>query len=73
MEINYEVKLAKIEKIKIYGDFFSNLNINELEDILNNEKFEIDYITEKLKNINISDYINGVNNDEFIKLMFEQL
>ncbi len=73
VEINYEVKLAKIEKIKIYGDFFSNLNINELEDILNNEKFEIDYITEKLKNINISDYINGVNNDEFIKLMFEQL
>lgn len=71
VEINYEVKLAKIEKIKIYGDFFSTLDIVELENLFLNQKFEKENIAEKLKNINISKYINGVNNDEFINLMFE--
>ena len=71
VEINYEIKAGKIFNLKIYGDFFATDDISKLEDKLLNKYFEKEIIIEVLKDIKISNYIDGVNNDEFIELLFE--
>jgi lipoate-protein ligase A len=71
VEINYEIKLGNISKIKIYGDFFSTVNVIELEEELINEKFEKENLKNILADMNVSNYINGVTNEEFIELIFK--
>lgn len=57
----------KISKIKIYGDFFGNADVSEIEALLNGT--HLTYLSEKLEKINISKYIFGMTNEEFIDLL----
>lgn len=71
VEVNYEVNGGKIKKIKIYGDFFSEKDINELEEKLININLSNEELSDNLKSVNVNEYINGVSNKELIDLIVD--
>ncbi len=70
LEMNMEVNKGVIEKIKIFGDFFSNDGIENLESVLVGVKHNETAIGEALKKLNISHYLSNVEIDEIIEAMF---
>lgn len=57
-----------IKNFKIYGDFFEENSLEELEKRFINKKFEIKEIKNIVESTNISKYILNINNEDFIKL-----
>ncbi|MHB9941433.1 lipoate--protein ligase [Clostridium sporogenes] len=57
-----------IKNFKIYGDFFEENPVEELEKLFINKRFEIVELKDMLKKINISNYILNLNNKDFIQL-----
>lgn len=70
IDINMNVVNGIISEVKIFGDFFNKSDIAELENILVSTPHNEKIIIEKLNRINIGDYINNTNSDEFIKGLF---
>lgn len=70
IEINMEVVNGIIKEIKIYGDFFNKSEIEELEKSIKDLPHSFSVLTESLSKINIGDYINNIQSDEFIDLLF---
>ncbi|MEF9951862.1 MAG: lipoate--protein ligase [Clostridium sp.] len=71
VEINLSVEKGLIKNIKFYGDFFGTNDISILEDKLTGIKHKKEDIINLLENINLSDYINNVEIDELVDLMFK--
>lgn len=71
IDIGLNIKDGKIEDIKISGDYFSLKETKSLEDMLMLKRYKEDEIYEVVHKINISEYIHGINNEDFIKLMFK--
>ncbi len=67
VEYYLEVEDGKIEDISIYGDFFGEKNIQELEERLIGVKHSIKDLENVLNQINIDDYIRGLSLKEFIE------
>ncbi|WP_313756751.1 lipoate--protein ligase [Tissierella sp.] len=67
VEYNLNVEDGIIVDISIYGDFFGEENIRELELALIGTKHSMDELENQLKDINIDKYIKGLSNKEFIK------
>ncbi|WMM24865.1 lipoate--protein ligase [Tissierella sp. MB52-C2] len=67
VEYHLEVESGQIEKISIYGDFFGEKNITELEEKLIGKKHNINDLELVLNTININDYIHGLSAKEFIE------
>lgn len=70
IEINMDVINGIITDFKLYGDFFNISEISELENIIKSTPHERNFISEKLQNVSIGDYINNTNLDEFIDGLF---
>ncbi len=71
VEVHLNIGSASvIENAKIYGDFFSKLPIEELERALCGASHQEDAVRSALQNINVSDYIQGMEQDEFFTLLF---
>ncbi len=70
IEINMEVSNGIIQEIKIYGDFFNKYDIEELENIIRNLPHDLTSIKGKLVEINIENYINNIQLDEFVDMLF---
>ena len=63
VETDIEMLGERIEGVKIHGDFFGNKSIEELEKaVLKNGEFRLD-------GINVSDYVFGMTNDDFLSLI----
>jgi len=71
IDIYYSVKSGKIESVSIYGDFFGTKDVSEISKILTNIPHSRSVIKEALKETNISEYISGITNEEFINMLFE--
>jgi len=69
VEVYLNVADGTVQNAKIYGDFFSKKDIKELENALNNVRHEKFSIEERLKDIDISQYISGIEGDEFINIL----
>ncbi|SKC84339.1 lipoate--protein ligase [Maledivibacter halophilus] len=69
IDIRLNIKDGKIKDCKIYGDFFTRRNIEELEEFLHGKVYERDIIKRDMKNINLSDYFNGLNVEEFAEFL----
>lgn len=67
VEYNLNVEDGIIVDISIYGDFFGEENIKELELALIGTKHSMDELENQLKDINIDKHIKGLSNKEFIK------
>ncbi len=70
LEMNMEVKKGVLEDVKIYGDFFSDEGVEELENSLKGAKHNENEIRHRLNKLNLSKYLSNVEIDEIIEAMF---
>lgn len=71
IEANISVEKGKISTITIYGDYFSQKETKEIEDLLIGCKYDKEAIKHVLAEITVSDYFNNVSKDEFVQLLVE--
>lgn len=69
VEIKFNVKAYKISEAKIYGDFFGELDIKELEDSLNGLPHDMNIIKNALCGKNIEKYIKGCDLEKFVSII----
>lgn len=67
IEYYLDVENGKISNVSIYGDFFGEKNIAELEERLLGVKYNMKDLQDRLQNVNIDEYILGISVEEFIK------
>jgi len=70
LEMNLEVKKGKIEKAKIFGDFFSEKGIDEIEDALTNINHEENEIRKVLSRFNIQQHFSNITIEDLIGAIF---
>lgn len=63
------VKEGRIEKIRFFGDFFSDKDINEAQSALKNAPLEEKSLKKILIDINVSDYIKGSKAEDILHLI----
>lgn len=68
VEINLEVKNSLIKSAKIYGDFFSQGDISEVEKALVGVKHETESVKQALSAIDLDKYLSGIGLDEMLQL-----
>lgn len=66
IEVNLFVDKGIIQDCKIYGDFFSNHDLGELEAQLKGLRFEEKEIAQKLANIDIAQYFGAITHEELL-------
>lgn len=66
IEYNLNVENGSISNISIYGDFFGEKDIKDIEIKLIGVKHNIAELMKALNNINIDDYILGLTKEEFV-------
>ena len=59
-----------IENAKIFGDFFSKNDINELCELITGHKHEYTELGNVLKTVCVSDYISGITETDLLALLF---
>lgn len=70
IEFNLEVKDGVIEQIKIFGDYFSQNETSDIEELLLNIPHDKAAIAERLKDVEMEKYFKNVTVEEFIDGMF---
>ncbi len=70
VEVNLEIQKGIIEQAKIFGDFFTSGNVEELENHLKGMPHEQIKIKEHLENVGLNTYIENVTVDELLEAMF---
>jgi lipoate-protein ligase A len=66
VEVFLDVKRGIVERTEIYGDFFSDGEIREVELALQNTFYEKEAIKEKLKQFQIERYFKNIGIDELV-------
>ncbi|WP_436952687.1 lipoate--protein ligase [Staphylococcus shinii] len=69
VQIKLDVKKGRIEHAKIFGDFFGEGDITELENALEGTLHEFDSIEEALSNYDIYHYFGDIDRHELIRFM----
>lgn len=70
IDIRLNVNEGLITKCKIYGDFFGQEDISELEDLLINKRFDEDTMRNILSNNTLTKYFFNISVDDFINCLF---
>jgi lipoate---protein ligase len=70
VEINMEVDKGVIKAIRIYGDFFGERDVKELEEALTGVKHSEEEIRETLANYDIGKYIANVTLEDILSGLF---
>lgn len=70
LEMNIDAVNGVIKKVKIFGDFFNEKDIEEIEIALENIPHDEDAIRQALSNYTIDSYFRGFTLDELISAMF---
>ncbi|GLC31036.1 lipoate--protein ligase [Clostridium omnivorum] len=70
LELNLDVKDGVIKGIKIFGDFFGNRDVCELEAILRDINYKEEDIREALDFTEFSQFFSAITKDNFIECMF---
>ncbi len=71
VEFNIDVQDGYINNIRIFGDFFGNKEVEDIEKFLIGSKFMQEDIIEKMKQIKLKNYILNITLEDFIACMFE--
>lgn len=71
VEYSLNVQESIITDISIYGDFFGERNIKELEDALIGVRHSRDDIEYRLKGIEVNDFIRGLNIGDLVNDLLE--
>lgn len=70
ISLTMDIKDGSIYSCKFYGDFFEVKPIEELEKLFTGERYDKTQLESLLLNVNISEYIYSLKNDEFEQLIF---
>lgn len=70
IEMNLDAENGIIKKVKIFGDFFNEKDISEIEKQLENVAHDEDAIRQALSSYEIERYFRGVTLPEFMSVMF---
>jgi lipoate-protein ligase A len=70
IDIRLEVDKGLIKDAKIFGDFFSNEDIGDLEQLLIGNKYDQEKIKEKLEKVKLEKYFGQVTIEEFLSCIF---
>ncbi|AKN33613.1 lipoate--protein ligase [Clostridium carboxidivorans P7] len=70
VQANINVEKGLINSIKLYGDFFSESDVIELENVLTGIRYNEKNVRDVLKNISIEKYMSNINEDNLIQVMF---
>lgn len=70
VEINLEVKNGTIQRAKLFGDFFSSKDIEELEKKLEGVPHEYQQLKTLLESLEIENYMSNVSVEEFLEGLF---
>ncbi|MFW5725305.1 MAG: lipoate--protein ligase [Bacteroidota bacterium] len=70
VEIHMNVNQGRIQKIKIFGDFFNKHDIREVENLLIGVAHNEEALREKLHTIHFNEYFHNISVEEFVKGMF---
>jgi len=70
VEINLEVKNGTIQGAKLFGDFFSSKDIEELEQKLEGVPHEYKHLKKLLESLEIENYMSNVSVEEFLEGLF---
>ena len=71
IDFNFTLDNTAISSFKIFGDFFGERPIEDLENLILGLDLKKEIICEALADIDISDFIIGVDNNTFISALFE--
>lgn len=70
LEMNLEVEKGMIQKVKIFGDFFNEKDIAEIEKALENVTHSEAGITNALQPFEINKYFKGITVEDLLSAMF---
>lgn len=70
VEISFEIKKGKIDKLKFYGDFFSRLDISDIENALIATDHNEEKIMQVLSDIDLASYFKNIQPEEITSLFF---
>lgn len=70
IEVFIQVEQGIIRNVKIYGDFFAEADIKELEELLKNQKHKCDDLLKALKYIDIKKYFGDMSKKLFVESLF---
>ena len=70
LNIKLDVKDGKVKAIGIYGDFFANKDLLELQEGFTGIRFEEESVKKVIQTIELQEYIKGITNEDFIDCMF---
>ena len=70
IDIGLDIDQGHIRELKIYGDFFGVRDIEELTRALQGTAYEESEVVKSLKELDINDYIFGLNKEIFIRQLF---
>ncbi|MDR2009038.1 MAG: hypothetical protein LBQ22_00970 [Bacteroidales bacterium] len=71
VEICLQIEENVMKQVRIFGDFFSQKNIKDLEDALRNCVYEKNAIEKVISGYNLNDYLEMIDKDEFINCFFK--
>lgn len=71
VQVNINVNKGFIKSIKIYGDFFSEKDISELEELLTDVKYSKEEVIEVLREANLDKYIINVSEENLMEILFD--
>ena len=69
IQIKFDVKKGKIEHAKIFGDFFGEGDITELEHVLEGCLHDFNHLEEALANYDLYHYFGDIDRNEILRLM----
>lgn len=70
LEMNLDVESGIIKKVKIFGDFFNEKDITEIEKALENTAHDENIIRNKLGNFAIPSYFSNMTLEDIVEAMF---
>ncbi|WP_152400435.1 lipoate--protein ligase [Paenibacillus cellulositrophicus] len=70
IDIRMDIKDARIQEIKIYGDFFGVGDVADIEDRLRGKRYEESEVREALADIDVKHYFGNIGIDDLIGLIF---
>ncbi len=70
LNIKLNVKDGKIKTMGIYGDFFANKDLLNLQEAFVGIKFEEEILRDAIKVLELQEYIQGITSEDFIDCMF---
>lgn len=70
IELSIDVEKGIMKHIRIFGDFFGEGNIEDIEKALIGKKHNIEEIHRVIDNINMKKYFGNINKEDFLELFF---